>query len=171
MQTVPFGNLSIHQINMFVYSDGTRLILLSTCGTYTGPSFPPPGAFPEMWFEKKTYLDGSSTLVPDAAQVKAWFGLDPIVLDYSHITYEQHVEQKKAYEKAEEEEYRRLTQEQKRLSRVLVEDYSEEGTTHRDPDTGRRYSQCVSCYRYFGDVEDMHSGGECNLCHAMNKDD
>lgn len=44
------------------------------------------------------------------------------------------------------------------------------GHTHQEKDTGNYFTQCFSCWRLFI-TEGMHSGGECNLCHAVNKDD
>lgn len=47
----------------------------------------------------------------------------------------------------------------------------EDGCTVVDPRTGTRYMVCNSCGMIMDHVEDHHSGGECNLCHAVNKDD
>lgn len=44
-----------------------------------------------------------------------------------------------------------------------------EGYDCYDPRSGAKYLTCDSCGRIC-DLEDYHSGGECNFCHAMNKD-
>lgn len=44
------------------------------------------------------------------------------------------------------------------------------GHAYRHNKTGEHLSECVSCGRLFT-IEGMHSGGECNMCHAVNKDD
>lgn len=45
-----------------------------------------------------------------------------------------------------------------------------EGYTLIDPRTGIKYMECDSCGMVC-ELEDYHSGGECNICHAVNKDD
>lgn len=51
-----------------------------------------------------------------------------------------------------------------------IGEYDDDGCNVVDPTTGIRYFQCCSC-GMVGDLEDSHSAGECNLCHAVNKDD
>lgn len=46
----------------------------------------------------------------------------------------------------------------------------EEGYDCIDQRTGIKYLTCLSC-GMICDLEEYHSGGECNLCHAVNKDD
>lgn len=67
--------------------------------------------------------------------------------------------------------------EQKDLRKHIVELTNEEirnddyGCTLEDPRTGERYMECVSCGMIMDPVEEHHSAGECNFCHAVNKDD
>ncbi len=42
--------------------------------------------------------------------------------------------------------------------------------THFDPRNWNKYALCDCCGRIM-ELEDSHSAGECNLCHAVNKDD
>lgn len=49
-------------------------------------------------------------------------------------------------------------------------DPNDSGFDLLDPATGARYIECESCGQAV-DEDDYHSGMECNLCHAMNKDD
>jgi hypothetical protein len=70
----------------------------------------------------------------------------------------------------EDESYYR----KKRIRVGLVELSPEDDTdsTHYDPLTGVKYTVCSCCDLPMDvDLGEMHSGGECNLCHAMNKDD
>jgi hypothetical protein len=53
---------------------------------------------------------------------------------------------------------------------TLLEQEDDDGHTHAHKETGERLTQCISC-EYMFTQEGMHSGGECNMCHAMNKDD
>ena len=64
--------------------------------------------------------------------------------------------------------------EQEKLERTLVklspDEAWETGAEYKDPGTGELYWECVSCGKFM-DQEDCHSGGECNYCHAIHKDD
>jgi hypothetical protein len=60
----------------------------------------------------------------------------------------------------------------RRLRESLVElpEHDDEDNTHINPDTGERHIVCDNCDLPMN-LEEMHSGGFCNLCHAMAKDD
>lgn len=51
-----------------------------------------------------------------------------------------------------------------------LEEVDDEGHDCYDPRDGTRYWRCVSC-GMICDIDEIHSAGECNLCHAVNKDD
>ena len=70
-----------------------------------------------------------------------------------------------------EEDYDPAYEEQKDLREhvIDIEDPDDEWTL-TDPRTGRRYMECIACSMIMT-IEDHHSGMECNLCHAMGKDD
>ena len=53
---------------------------------------------------------------------------------------------------------------------VEAEEANPDGFNYIDPQTGTGYYLCLSCNRLF-ELEDFHGGGECNFCHAVNKDD
>lgn len=177
----PFGSLTIFGLVMVIYADLTELEFYVNWGEGV---FVVPPARPTMTFRGsspaaaavETLLGSKPTapFVPDAGIVEKWFGIKPTVHDRRPLTKEQAEEEDVQTEAAWEEEDRREMQEQARLSRVLrplVGGLSDDGSTHVDPSTGARYFECVCCGQYFSDISDMHSGGECNLCHAVNKDD
>jgi len=53
---------------------------------------------------------------------------------------------------------------------VSLREFDDDGLNVVDPTTGQHYFQCNSC-GHVGDLDDAHSGGECNFCHAVNKED
>jgi len=75
-----------------------------------------------------------------------------------------------------EDEYskhqKHLKESTEEMSEKEIELYDPEnyGFTHRDRSNGNLYCECTSCGMIM-EQEDNHSGGECNMCHAMNKDD
>lgn len=52
----------------------------------------------------------------------------------------------------------------------LPEGMDDDGYTCYDPRTDVRYMQCECC-GMICELEEYHSAGECNFCHAINKDD
>jgi len=55
---------------------------------------------------------------------------------------------------------------------IALKECDIDGNTLIDPRTGIRYMECISCGMIMDmDMDERHSGGECNICHAINKDD
>ena len=75
-------------------------------------------------------------------------------------------------EEREEEEPDHWAERQRDLKLHVEElpEISAEGYDCYDPRTDERYLTCLSC-GLICELEEYHSGGECNLCHAVNKDD
>ena len=69
-----------------------------------------------------------------------------------------------------DEEDRKQRERDARCIRLTKAD--DDGNTHYDPATGKKYMECISCFRMmFLPNGEHHSAMECNLCHAVNKDD
>lgn len=70
----------------------------------------------------------------------------------------------------EEVDWDHIRQQELREHVRELDEPDEYGYDCYDPRNGAKYLTCESCGRIC-DLEDYHSGGECNLCHAINKDD
>lgn len=147
--------------------------------------FDPSGALDRRRADVSGYQGKGIEECSGKLEIEVQLGVDNLELYSSVYISEQMLEAMRGvFEKERSMVFDKLDKEEEALiakERALfehlenVEDYEEspEGLlyTHVDRRDGTKYALCVSCERVMWNIESSHSAGECNLCHAVNKDD